>query len=103
MTLNYNTESTIINGSFLGEVRSLLDSVKTIVESHKQSNPMVFTVPQYQNFPVVSQVPVANQVQTLVATARSRAAVTDSKRNPKKKMRRGRKPGQTKNQRANSG
>ena len=55
--LNYNTESTIVNGSFLREVRSLLDPVKTIVESHKQSNPVVFTVPQYQNVPVVSQVP----------------------------------------------
>ena len=46
---------------FLGEVRSLPDSVKTMVESHEQSNPVVFTVPQYQNIPVVSQVPVANQ------------------------------------------
>ena len=59
----YNTESTIVNGSFLGEVRSLLDSVKTMVESHKQTNPIVFAVPQYQNLPVVSQVPVANQGQ----------------------------------------
>ena len=40
---------------------------------------------------------------TLAATARSRAAVNDSKPNPKKKIRRGRKPGKTKNQRANSG
>ena len=40
---------------FLGEVQSLLDSVKTMVESHKQSNPVVFTVPQYQNVPVANQ------------------------------------------------
>ena len=39
----------------------------------------------------------------MAATARSRAAVSDSKRNPKKKIRQGRKPGNTKNQRANSG
>ena len=40
---------------------------------------------------------------TLAATARSRAAVSDSKWNPEKKIRQSRKPGKTKNQRANSG
>ena len=111
---NYNTESSIVDGSFLGEVRSLLDSMKTMAESHKQGNPVVFIVPQYQNVPVVSQVPVTNQehqpwlpqhthTHTHTHTHRSRAAVSDSKRNPKKKIRRGRKPGKTKNQIANSG
>ena len=38
-----------------------------------------------------------------VTAIRSRAAVSDSKRNSKKKIRRGRKPGKTKNQRANLG
>ena len=86
----------------MGKIQSLLDSVKNMVESHKQSNPMVIIVPQYHNLPVVSQVPVVNQGHQPWLPQPGLTAVSGSERNPRKKIRRGRKPGETKNQRVNS-